>query len=171
MPLLNHVGDLQVGGRGVLFMSHHHIHLYQEQVRFEDVDAMSMVYHPIYLTYLERARCQFVIDQGSSFKAMLEAGYGIVVASAEMKFVRPLQLEDRFVIATQIDERSKSVLYMTQVITMRSEDAAKQSLKNELRSIENLRFYAHLKLSVISLAHKAPATPPDWIAKLLSSHA
>jgi acyl-CoA thioester hydrolase len=149
-------------------MSHHGIHTFIEQVRFEDVDAMAMVYHPIYLTYLERARCQFLIDQGSGFKSMLEAGFGIVVASAEMKFIRPLTLEDRFVVATQIDQRAKSVLHMTQVIAMRQEEVVRTSLKEELRSIETMRFYAHLKLSVISLTTKAPATPPDWIADVLS---
>lgn len=148
-------------------MSHKSPHVFSEQVRFEDVDAMAMVYHPVYLCYLERARCQYLIDQKASFKSMLTSGFGIVVAHAEMKFIRPLQLEDRFVVATQVDKLVKSVLYMTQVIAFEADDVVDKVLKEDLRAIKSLRFYAHLKLSIISMQSGTLATPPAWIAEAL----
>lgn len=143
-------------------------HIFSEQVRFEDVDAMAMVYHPVYLCYLERARCQYLIDQKASFKSMLASGFGIVVAHAEMKFIRPLQLEDRFVVATQVDKLVKSVLYMTQVIALEAHDTEGKLLKDDLRAIKSLRFYAHLKLSIISMQTGSLATPPAWMAEALA---
>jgi YbgC/YbaW family acyl-CoA thioester hydrolase len=144
------------------------IHFYEEHARFEDVDAQAVVYHPKFLTYLERARCQFLSDKGTSLKKILEAGFGIVVASVEMKFVRPLFLEDNFFVATEVDQRAKSIVHMTQVIALKKEHLLGRHLREDLRHIETLRFFAHLKLSVINLETKKLTTPPPWLGEIFS---
>lgn len=147
-------------------MMHQPIHHYREIVRFEDVDAAAIVYHPVYLSYLERARSQSLIDRGSSFKRLLDEGVGMVVATADMKFVRPLFLEDRFIVATQINDVHKSIINVTQVIATDEQDVQRHDLKSELRSIKSIRFFAHLKLVVISRETMRPTVLPEWMSTL-----
>ncbi len=151
-------------------MEHLPIHTYEDRVRFEDVDAAAIVYHPVYLTYLERARSQSLIEEGHSFKRLLDEGLGIVVASAEMKYVRPLFLDDRFVVATQINDYGKSVINVTQAIANHEADLSRGTLRHELRQIESLRFFAHLKLVVISRNTGRPTTIPPWLMKIFTDH-
>lgn len=147
-------------------MTQHNVHLFEEIVRFEDVDAAAIVYHPVYLNYLERARSQSLRDNGSSFKKVLEEGFGIVIAAAEMKYVRPLALEDIFFVATQVNSCAKSIITMTQAIAMKPDALQGRHLKEELRQIETLRFYAHLKLVVISRETKQPVPMPEWLSRM-----
>lgn len=143
------------------------VHTYKEIVRFEDVDRGGIVYHPNYLSYLERARSQSLIDQGHSFSRMLSEGFGIVVASVDMKYVRPLKLEDQFFVVSQVDQVSRSLFHMTQAITTDVQDCARTSVRDEFRLMKNLSFYAHLRLCVISLETGRPISPPAWLESLL----
>ncbi len=148
-------------------MSHQSINLYHERVRFEDVDAAAIVYHPVYLTYLERARSQTLLEAGYSFKRLLDEGLGIVVGSAEIKFVRPLRLDDAFIVASQVNNFGKSIINVTQTIATQATDLARGDLKAELREIKSLHFYAHLKLVAISQETMRPIALPEWLTKLL----
>lgn len=151
-------------------MTHRNIHIFEEIVRFEDVDPAAIVYHPVYLNYLERARSQSLRDKGSSFKKVIEEGFGIVVAAAEMKYIRPLALEDIFFVATQVNTCAKSLITMTQAIAMKREAFATRCLEQDLRQIEGLRFYAHLKLVVVSRHTMQPVPMPDWLSELLQGN-
>lgn len=146
----------------------HPIHIFEHVVQFEDVDAASIVHHPVYLNYLERARSQSLIQKGCSLKKIIGARLGIVVASVEMKYIKPLELEDRIFIASQVDKFEKSVIHMTQVIAMRPQDLKKDRLSEELRKIESLHFFAHVKLAIVSTDTKKMTTPPDWLIAALS---
>lgn len=149
-------------------MAHQPIHLYNEIARFEDVDAAAIVYHPVYLNYLERARSQSLIDKGHSFKRVLDEGLGLVIASIDMKYVRPIALEDRFIVGSQVDDYTKSCIVMTQVIATDVQDFSRTHLKSQLREMQTLRFFAHLKLFVVSQKTMRPAPTPDWLITLLT---
>lgn len=148
-------------------MSHQPIHCYSEIVRFEDVDLASVVYHPVYLNYLERARSQSLIEQGASLKKIFEEGLGIVIASVDMKYIRPLCLEDRFVVASQVDDFTHSIIHMTQAILVDPKDCPKDCIKENFRQMPSLRFYAQLKLVVISQKTMRPAPIPSWLLGIL----
>lgn len=151
-------------------MNQRKIELYEDAVRFEDVDAAALVYHPIYLTYLERARNQVLVKAGYSFKRILDEKLGFVVASVDMKYIRPLRLEDRFIVATQVNDYGASFVNVTQVITGRSVDISSLSdLKSELREIAGLNFYAHLKLVVISQETARPTSMPEAMLAMIEN--
>lgn len=148
-------------------MASKEIHIFEQVVQFEDVDAAAIVYHPVYLSYLERARNQVLLDRGFSFRRILEAKIGFVVGAVEMKYVRPLGLGDRFFIATQVNSFERSVFSITQAIALRREDLDLSLLKDELRQIESLRFFAHLKVFVISTESLRPVRLPDWMSEIV----
>lgn len=148
-------------------MAHQPVHQYHDLVRFEDVDAAAIVYHPVYLTYLERARSQGLREHGQSFKRLLSEGLGIVVASVDMKYIRPLFLDDAFVVGSQVDDFGKSFIMMTQVIAGDAKDLSHDNLRSQLRQIESLRFFAHIKLVAISQKTGRPTAFPDWMMSIL----
>jgi YbgC/YbaW family acyl-CoA thioester hydrolase len=141
-------------------MAHSPVHLYNDMVRFEDIDAAAIVYHPTYLSYLERARSQILFDLGYSFKRLLDEELGMVIASADMKFIKPLYLENRFVVLSQIDDYGKSFFNITQALTTDMQNVTHGNLKSELRSIKNLHFYAHIKIVTISRKTMRPTQCP-----------
>lgn len=143
------------------------IHLYDDIVRFEDVDTAAIVYHPRYLSFIERARSQSFIDQGTSFRQLLDEGLGIVIASATMKYIRPLQLEDRFVVASQVNDFGKSIINMTQLIALDKTELSLGDLQSEMRQIPSLCFFAHIKMVVVSQHTKRPYPIPPWMMSLL----
>ncbi len=149
-------------------MTNYSVHIYEDVVRFEDVDAAAIVYHPVYLTYAERARSQRLLDSGYSFKRLLDEGLGMVIAGVEMKYIRPLRLDDRFFVASQVEGFGKSIVNMTQAITIRPEDCSRAELKTELRQMERLHFFAHVKLVVVDKTMR-PTPIPEWLMKLLAS--
>lgn len=149
-------------------MAHPAIHVYNEIVRFEDCDPGAIVYHPMYLNYMERARSQSLLDRGSSFKRMLDEGLALVVASVTMKFVRPLYLEERFLVATQVDDYKQSVMNLTQVIVMNPEDIKRERLNTALRQMPSLRFFANIKLVTISQKTMRPTPMPAWLTDMLT---
>lgn len=142
------------------------IHVFEQIVRFEDVDVSGLVYHPIFLNYLERARSQSLIDQGMSFKNIMAEGVGMVVSSVNMKYIKPLKLEEVFFVGSQIDRFQDCIIDVTQVITRSSHDLLVDNLKENLRSINNLCFYAQIKLCIISLSTGRPVTAPEWLRAL-----
>lgn len=151
-------------------MNQRKIEMYEDAVRFEDVDAAALVYHPIYLTYLERARNQVLVKAGYSFKRILDEKLGFVVASVDMKYILPLRLEDRFVVATQVNDYGVSFVNVTQIITDNSVNISSLSdLKSELRKIAGLHFYAHLKLVVISQETGRPTSMPDGMLAIIEN--
>ncbi|MCA9507811.1 MAG: acyl-CoA thioesterase [Myxococcales bacterium] len=145
------------------------INIFKEIVRFEDVDAASIVHHPVYLKYLERARTQSLLDKNCGIKELIKHKIGIVIASVEMKFIRPLELDDTIYIASQVDQFNKSIVHMTQIIVRDSNNLPKGNLKQELHSIQNLYFFAHLKLALISLETKKLIPAPYWFSQALLS--
>ncbi len=147
----------------------HTISLYPQLVQFEDVDAAGVVHHPLYLYYLERARCQSLLAAGCSIKKIMQARLGIVVAAIEMKYLRPLFLHEEIYVASQLDSLDGPLITMTQVIVSDPSQLPKATLKDELRNIKGLRFFAHLKLAVVSMDTMQMTSPPDWLTKGLGA--
>ena len=73
-----------------------HIHLFNFAVAYADTDAEGIMYHGRYVEIAERARSNWskgiVIPDGDT---------GFVVRELNIKYIRPLLLNDEFVVETQ----------------------------------------------------------------------
>lgn len=141
---------------------------YQDRVRFEDVDGGNIVYHAHYLNFCERARSQSLIDSGYSFSKMMQEGLGIVVAKADLKYIRPLQLEEVFHVYSEMASMKGAFLEMTQIISTQKLDL-QPDLPSQLRSIPDLRFFATIKLAFVDLKTNRPTPPPERFMELWST--
>lgn len=92
----------------------HHI---SYRVYYEDTDAAGVVYYANYLKYAERARTESLRLLGVNQQELMSSqGIGFVVRHTEVDFLRPLMLDDVFVIETSLQEVRKVRMTMRQRI-------------------------------------------------------
>ena len=90
-------------------------HLYAVRAYYEDTDLSGIVYHANYLRWFERARSDLLrlldIDQ----RAAIEAGDGAyAVADLQIRYVRPVKLDDDVIIITRCIRMGAASVHMHQ---------------------------------------------------------
>jgi len=77
-------------------------HRYGLRVYYEDTDAAGIVYHANYLRFAERARTEALRDLGIPHAELLrDCNLMFVVRRIKVDYLRPAQLDDSLVIATE----------------------------------------------------------------------
>jgi acyl-CoA thioester hydrolase len=80
-------------------------HRFTVRVYYEDTDAGGVVYHANFLRFFERARTDMLILCGIDIAAAQHGGEGAyVVASADLKFLRPARLGETLTIVSTLDQ-------------------------------------------------------------------
>lgn len=91
------------------------------RVYYEDTDAGGVVYHSNYISYMERARTEFLRGHGLSVREMHDMGIIFPVVALEANFRAPARLDDLLEVKTQIHAlRNSSFVAAQQVV--RKED-------------------------------------------------
>lgn len=98
------------------------IHHFPIRVYYEDTDMAGIVYHANYLKYIERARSDWVREQGLDQQAMrVEDGIVFVVRRIESDFLGMARYDDELDVQTEVKSVSGVRLVMTQEV-MRAAD-------------------------------------------------
>lgn len=85
---------------------------------------MGVVYHANYLVWCEVGRTDFIRAGGVTYRAMEEAGIGLAVADASLRFHAPARYDDLIRVETTLtDVRSRSVTF--DYLVVRADDAAR----------------------------------------------
>ena len=74
------------------------------RVAFHDVDPAAVVWHGRYFKYFEEVRRTLLEKLDYSYKSMLNSGYVWPVVDANVRYVRPLELDQRFIVTACIVE-------------------------------------------------------------------
>ncbi|MCH8248624.1 MAG: acyl-CoA thioesterase [Proteobacteria bacterium] len=74
------------------------------RVPFHDVDPADVVWHGRYFKYFEEVRRTLLEDLDYSYASMMESGYVWPVVDANVRYVRPLELDQRFTVTACIVE-------------------------------------------------------------------
>ena len=74
------------------------------RVPFFDLDPAGVVWHGRYFQYFEVARAALLEDIGYSYEGMQDSGYLWPVADAEVRFVRPLTLNQEATVTACLRE-------------------------------------------------------------------
>jgi acyl-CoA thioester hydrolase len=64
------------------------------RVYYEDTDAAGVVYHANYLSFMERARTEYMRQHGCSVSELAASGTVFPVVRAELTFKAPARLDD-----------------------------------------------------------------------------
>ncbi|EBA10396.1 tol-pal system-associated acyl-CoA thioesterase [Sagittula stellata] len=98
------------------------MHIYPIRVYYEDTDMAGIVYHANYLKYIERARSDWVREQGLDQNAMREEdGIVFVVRRIEADYLATAKFDDRLEVRTTVRSVTGVRLVMSQDV-MRGEE-------------------------------------------------
>ncbi|MCB0429793.1 MAG: acyl-CoA thioesterase [Flavobacteriales bacterium] len=76
------------------------------EIRFSDIDSLGHVNNAVYLTYMENARFRFFEETFG--RAINWETEGLIVARAEVNYVKPVYLKDTLVVYTGITRIGRS---------------------------------------------------------------
>ena len=100
------------------------------RVYYEDTDAAGVVYHSNYLKFMERARTEWLRDLGFSQQRLREESNTIIViASAEIKFIKPAKLDDCLTVKAILVSSSSTSLLCDQLVQRENEDLCSARVK------------------------------------------
>lgn len=112
---------------------------YPLRVYIEDTDAGGIVYYVNYLKFMERARTEFMRSRGIHKPAMLDEGLLLVVASANVKYLKSAMLDDALSVTADIARLAKSYIEFEQKVMRDGECLAQASIKVACVSSEQMR--------------------------------
>jgi acyl-CoA thioester hydrolase len=116
------------------------------KIYYEDTDAGGVVYYANYLKYMERARTEFLLDNGIDVAKYHENGFFFMVIHVNVDFKRPARLGDSIEVTTEIIE-------MTNVtITLRHHISKENTLSVE----------AYVKVACINKDGKPQRLPEEF---------
>lgn len=91
------------------------------RIYYEDTDAGGVVYHSNYISYMERARTEFLRKHGLSVREMHDMGIIFPVVSIEANFRAPARLDDLLEVKTEVAAMKNSSFTVAQQV-VRKED-------------------------------------------------
>jgi acyl-CoA thioester hydrolase len=74
------------------------------RVPFHDVDPANVVWHGRYFKYFEEVRRTLLEDLDYSYQSMMDSGYIWPVVDANVRYLRPLELDQRFTVTACLVE-------------------------------------------------------------------
>ncbi|MDX8390326.1 MAG: YbgC/FadM family acyl-CoA thioesterase [Mariprofundaceae bacterium] len=103
-------------------------HIFPTRVYYEDTDHGGVVYHANYLKYLERARTEFLRDEGIELDNFeQETGVLFAVAKAELLFHRPARFNDLLMIESCLLKAKGARLHFEQKVLRKQADSDNES--------------------------------------------
>ena len=89
---------------------------FQLRVYAEDTDHYGIVYHANHLKFLERARTEWLREQGYQQDKMIASGTLLIITELSIKYRYPARFDDLLTIATQVGKRTYTRLILAQTI-------------------------------------------------------
>ncbi|MCC6346646.1 MAG: YbgC/FadM family acyl-CoA thioesterase [Nitrospirales bacterium] len=80
-------------------------HRMKIKIYYEDTDAAGIVYYANYLRHLERARTEFMLEQGIDIAEYHGRGFIFAITHVDIRYKRPAKLGETVEITTEIAER------------------------------------------------------------------
>jgi len=101
----------------------------QLKVRYEETDAMSVVYYGKYFVFFEVARTEYLKNIGYNYTDIEKAGFYFVVAESNCKYYNPARYDDDLKIFTSVEYIKNSSFNFLYYIVKTSENAAIPDIK------------------------------------------
>lgn len=107
------------------------------KVRDYEVDSEGIVNNAVYLHYFEHTRHEFCEWAGLSFRDMHSRGIDPVLSRAEVRYIRPLRLGEKFVSRMALRRRGPVFVFVQDIYTLDGEAVVKGLV--EVACVENGR--------------------------------
>lgn len=102
------------------------VHSFNLRVYYSEVDSLGIVYHSNYLTYADRARCDWLRELGFPLNH-LDKEYGslIAVRDLQVSYKKPARFEQELTVFSRIVELKKASIVYEQDICARGDSNSK----------------------------------------------
>jgi YbgC/YbaW family acyl-CoA thioester hydrolase len=101
------------------------------RTQFYDLDPMNIVWHGNYVRYLEQARAALLGGIGFGYREMKESGFAWPIVDLSIRYVRPLQLNQDFVVRATLTEYENRLCISYRVL-----DAASRDVLTKARTVQ-----------------------------------
>ncbi len=122
------------------------------RVRYSECDVQGVVFNAHYLSYFDISMTELWRAAFGSYKAMMDRGFDLVVAEAQIRFERPAVFDDQLTLEVAVEKLGNSSI-LTRHRLWRGEESLTQG---KLRHV------------FISLETMGKASIPDWARDALS---
>lgn len=95
--------------------------IFPVRVYIEDTDAGGIVFYVNYLKFMERARTELFRKLGFEKPALIADGLLLVVASSNISYKKPAQLDDELLISARVIKLARSYLELEQKVYRQGE--------------------------------------------------
>ena len=124
------------------------------RVYYEDTDAGGIVYHSNYLNFMERCRCDWLMNLGYNVAELADQSHlAFIVKEANLVYHHPARLFDELKVTAQVLQVGK----------------VKLELQQEVYNGEKLLCSAQLKLGVIDSQSSKVKVMPDELKHAIAS--
>jgi acyl-CoA thioester hydrolase len=93
------------------------------KIYYEDTDCGGVVYHANYLRYFERARTEYLAEQGISIRDYMKNGILFVVVRAEIFYELPARYGDVLIINSELEKVRRVSFDFKHTIRRKDEDS------------------------------------------------
>jgi acyl-CoA thioester hydrolase len=92
-------------------------HSFSVRIYYEDTDFSGNVYHAAYLKFFERARTEFLRENGIHHSELAEQGIAFAVRSIQLEFIGAAHIDDLLLVTTQVVAATGARLKLEQKIS------------------------------------------------------
>jgi acyl-CoA thioester hydrolase len=86
-------------------------------VRYAETDAMGVVHHAAYVTWLELARTEWMRQRGQTYADFERSGFALPVTELNVRYVSPCRYDDLVVVRGWVEEvRSRLIRFRYEVL-------------------------------------------------------
>ncbi|HEU4643560.1 MAG TPA: thioesterase family protein [Gemmatimonadaceae bacterium] len=122
------------------------------RVRYAETDRMGVVYHANYLVWCEIGRTDHIRGTGTTYREMEEAGIGLAVAEATVRYKAPARYDDLVRVETTLTEVGSRTITFEYVVSNADTGERLATARTVLVSLDR--------------AHRVAALPRDMRAML-----
>lgn len=120
------------------------------RVYYEDTDSGGVVYHSIYLNYLERARTEWLRSMGFDQSVLArERGLVFAVSRIQVHFLAPARMDDALMITLTLAKKGGASLQLQQQIQRLSDSS--------------VLIRADVRIAVLNDEFRPTRLPPDLL--------
>ncbi|MAS34347.1 MAG: hypothetical protein CL610_10090 [Anaerolineaceae bacterium] len=86
-------------------------------VRYAETDAMGIVHHGSYITYMEEGRTNYARQRGSDYASFERSGFYLTVTEIHTRYLKPARYGLRLTVRCWIEDmKSRSIVFAYEII-------------------------------------------------------
>lgn len=105
-------------------------HLWESEVRDNEVDLQGIVNNANYFIYMAHARHKYLREEGIDFAKMHEEGFNLVLVHSDISFKSSLKSGDEFIVTTTLNPNGKIRFDFVQDVIRKSDQKVVASAIN-----------------------------------------